>query len=87
MSSEPTEQAVIGGLSPKNAGTNVNSMVLPGFVAEVRTRFDKPGDHLMPCHEYCSVGHEGMWARVKVVERAEYARAYGAQPRASCVPQ
>jgi len=69
------------------AGTNVNSMVLPGFVAEVRTRFDQPGDHLMPCHEYCSVGHEGMWARVKVIDRAEFARVYGAQPRASCVPQ
>jgi cytochrome c oxidase subunit 2 len=66
------------------AGTNVNSMVVPGFVAEVRTRFDKPGEHLMPCHEYCSVGHEGMWARVKVLDRDEFARRYGGQPRASC---
>jgi len=69
------------------AGTNVNSMVVPGFVAEVRTRFDKPGEHLMPCHEYCSVGHEGMWARVKVVDRREFTRAYGSQQRASCVRQ
>ena len=67
------------------AGTNVNSMVVPGFVAEVRTRFDKPGEHLMPCHEYCSVGHEAMWARVKVVDRQEFARNYGGQRRASCV--
>ena len=66
------------------AGTNVNSMVLPGFVAEVRTRFDRPGDHLMPCQEYCSVGHQGMWARVKVLERGEFVRSYGSQPRASC---
>jgi len=43
--------------------TNVNTMVVPGFVAEVRTRFEQPGEHLMPCHEYCSIGHEGMWAR------------------------
>jgi cytochrome c oxidase subunit 2 len=56
-------------------------------VSEVRTRFDKAGDHVMPCHEYCSVGHEAMWARVKVVERNEYARAYGNQPRASCARQ
>jgi cytochrome c oxidase subunit II len=69
------------------AETNVNSMVVPGFVAEVRTRFDKPGEHLMPCHEYCSVGHEGMWARVKVVDRSEFARVYGGQQRASCVRQ
>jgi cytochrome c oxidase subunit II len=65
-------------------GTNVNSMVVPGFIAEVRTHFDKPGDHLMPCHEYCSVGHEGMWARVKVLDRLEFVRSYGGQPRASC---
>jgi cytochrome c oxidase subunit II len=68
-------------------GTKVNSMVVPGFVAEVRTRFDTPGEHPMPCHEYCSVGHEGMWARVKVVDRQEFARVYGGQPRASCVRQ
>jgi cytochrome c oxidase subunit 2 len=65
-------------------GTNVNSMVVPGFISEVRTRFDRPGDHLMPCHEYCSVGHEGMWARVRVVDRLEFTRSYGSQPRASC---
>ena len=65
-------------------GTNVNTMVIPGFIAEVRTRFDKPRDHLMPCHEYCSVGHEGMWANVKVVDRQEFAKSYGGQPRASC---
>jgi len=69
------------------AGTNVNTMVVPGFVAEVRTRFDKPGEHLMPCHEYCSTGHEGMWARVKVVDRSEFQRTYAAHPRASCERQ
>lgn len=68
-------------------GTNVNTMVIPGYVAEVRTRFDAPGDHLMPCHEYCSVGHEGMWARVKVLDRLEFDRLHGAQPRASCAGQ
>ena len=66
------------------SNTNVNSMVVPGFVAEVRTRFDNAGDHLMPCHEYCSVGHEGMWAHVKVVDRPEFDKSYGGQPRASC---
>jgi cytochrome c oxidase subunit II len=66
------------------AGTNVNSMVVPGFVAEVRTRFARPGDHLMPCQEFCSVGHQGMWARVKVLDRPEFARSYGGQLRASC---
>lgn len=66
------------------AGTNVNSMVVPGFVSEARTRFERPGEHLMPCQEYCSVGHQGMWARVKVVDRLEFARSYGGRLRASC---
>lgn len=65
-------------------GTNVNSMVVPGYVAELRTRFDRAGEHVMPCHEYCSVGHEGMWARVKVLERAEFDRLHGSERRASC---
>ncbi len=67
------------------AGTNANTMVVPGFVAEVRTRFEKPGERVMPCHEYCSVGHEGMWARAQVIDREEFARAYAGQRRASCV--
>lgn len=66
------------------AGTNVNTMVVPGYVAEVRTRFDKAGEHVMPCHEYCSVGHEGMWARVKVLDRTAFERLHGNQERASC---
>jgi cytochrome c oxidase subunit II len=69
------------------AGTNVNTMVVPGFVAEIRARFEKPGEHVMPCHEYCSVGHEGMWARVKVLDRQEFDRTYRGQRRASCVRQ
>jgi len=64
--------------------TNINTMVIPGFIAEVRTRFEKPRDHLMPCHEYCSVGHEGMWAKVKVVDQETFAKSYGGQSRASC---
>ena len=38
-------------------GTNVNTMVVPGYVAQVHTRFTKTGDLLMPCHEYCGLGH------------------------------
>jgi cytochrome c oxidase subunit 2 len=69
------------------AGTNANTMLIPGFVATFTTTFRNPGEHLMPCHEYCSVGHEGMWARVKVIDRAEFARLHGSQARASCVSQ
>lgn len=52
--------------------TNVNSMVVPGFVSEVRTTFEKPGEYRMPCHEFCGVGHHGMWARVEVVPKDQF---------------
>lgn len=48
-------------------GTNVNTMVIPGYVSEVNTRFRKAGDHLMPCHEYCGLGHSEMWSIVRVL--------------------
>src|SRR5256885_3838761 len=48
-------------------GTNVNTMVVPGFVAQVYTTFTSTGDLLMPCHEYCGLGHSEMWANVQVV--------------------
>lgn len=48
-------------------GTNVNTMVVPGYVAQVHTEFTHTGDLLMPCHEYCGLGHSEMWATVQVV--------------------
>ena len=48
-------------------GTNVNTMVVPGFVAQVHTEFTRTGDLLMPCHEYCGLGHSEMWATVQVL--------------------
>ena len=52
--------------------TNVNTMVVPGYVAEVRTTFSRPGVYNMPCNEYCGYGHHGMWARVEVVPRNQF---------------
>lgn len=54
------------------AGTNANTMVVPGYVAEVNTEFSEPGDHLMPCHEYCGLGHSQMWAVVRVLEADQW---------------
>jgi cytochrome c oxidase subunit II len=52
--------------------TNVNTMVVPGFVAEVRTSFSRPGVYNMPCHEFCGDGHHGMWAQVRVVPKEQF---------------
>ncbi|AJZ56754.1 cytochrome C oxidase subunit II, periplasmic domain protein [Paraburkholderia fungorum] len=65
--------------------TNVNSMLVPGYVSTFKTTFDHPGDHLMPCHEYCGVGHEGMWANVKVIDKATFFKMASTSRRLSCV--
>jgi cytochrome c oxidase subunit II len=63
--------------------TNINTMVMPGFVAEVRTRFTRPGVYNMPCHEFCGDGHHGMWARVSVVAKDDFPKL-GTVERTSC---
>ena len=53
--------------------TNVNTMVMPGFVAEVRTRFDHVAEYAMPCHEFCGLGHHAMWTHVSVIDKNSFA--------------
>ena len=53
-------------------GTNVNTMVIPGYVSQVHTVFQKTGDLLMPCHEFCGIGHSQMWATVRVVPKDQF---------------
>jgi cytochrome c oxidase subunit 2 len=61
------------------AGTNIGTQVVPGYVSEVRTtiRFDAvakigtpnaDGSVTVPlfCNEYCGLGHQSMWGRVRV---------------------
>ena len=54
------------------AGTNVNTMVVPGYVSQVHATFQETGDLLMPCHEYCGLGHSQMWATIRVVPPSEF---------------
>lgn len=63
-------------------GTNVNTMVVPGYVSQVHTVFTKTGDLLMPCHEFCGLGHSQMWATVRVVPENEFKP--GPDGRVSC---
>ncbi|HZN30605.1 MAG TPA: cytochrome C oxidase subunit II [Xanthobacteraceae bacterium] len=63
-------------------GTNVNTMVVPGYVAQVHTVFTRTGDLLMPCHEYCGLGHSEMWAVVQVLPENEFRP--GSDGRVSC---
>lgn len=69
------------------ADTNVNVMLEPGYISTFNTQFKQPGMHVMPCHEFCGVGHAGMWARVKVIDRDTFFKQANEQERQSCVPQ
>ena len=53
-------------------GTNVNTMVIPGYISQVSTTFPESGDRFMPCHEYCGLGHGGMWSVIRVVPQSEW---------------
>src|SRR5688500_7299207 len=52
------------------AGVHVNVMLLPGQVSKVTTRFDRPGEYAMVCHEYCGIAHHTMWGKIIVEPRS-----------------
>jgi len=47
-------------------GTRVNVMLIPGQISKVTHRFEKRGEHLLICHEYCGLGHHMMSGKVIV---------------------
>jgi cytochrome c oxidase subunit 2 len=47
-------------------GTNVNMMIVPGEVSHISHKFDKPGEYLILCNEYCGTGHEYMKTTIVV---------------------
>ena len=64
--------------------TNLNTMVEPGYISTFKTEFDKTGNHLMPCHEFCGVGHEAMWANVKVIDKDTFMKMAASSKRLTC---
>jgi cytochrome c oxidase subunit 2 len=67
-------------------GTNVSATVVPGFVMEVSTTFNRSGTYEMPCNEFCGYGHHGMWARVKVLPKDQFPDLSPVE-RTSCAKQ
>jgi cytochrome c oxidase subunit 2 len=65
--------------------TNVNTMLVPGYLTVQNARFARPAEYLMPCQEFCSFGHEGMWAKVKVIDKSEFLSTAANRRRLSCV--
>jgi cytochrome c oxidase subunit II len=65
--------------------TTVNLMLVPGYVSSLATTFATQGERHMPCHEFCGTGHEGMWARIRTVDPATFAKLAADRRRVTCV--
>jgi cytochrome c oxidase subunit 2 len=52
--------------------TNMSTMILPGYVAQITTSFPKPGEYPMLCNEYCGLGHNHMWSNVSVIAKENW---------------
>jgi cytochrome c oxidase subunit 2 len=82
-----TAADVVHGFSVSKS--NVNMMLIPGYISNFRAKFEQTGEHVMPCHEYCGTGHAAMWAHVKVIDKDAFMRqarlAAAAGRRMSCV--
>lgn len=52
--------------------TNMSTMIVPGYVAEVTTTIPKPGEYPMLCNEYCGLGHNHMWSNISVIAKEDW---------------
>jgi cytochrome c oxidase subunit 2 len=50
-------------------GTNINTMVVPGYVSQLTYTFERPGEYLVVCNEYCGTGHHTMGGKIVVEAR------------------
>jgi cytochrome c oxidase subunit 2 len=48
------------------AATNINAMIMPGYIQKITQKFDKPGEYLVLCNEYCGAGHQVMSTTITV---------------------
>ena len=58
--------------------SNMNTMIVPGYISEVTTVFPKPGEYPMLCNEYCGLGHDHMWSKVTVVAKQHWRKTRSA---------
>jgi cytochrome c oxidase subunit II len=52
--------------------TNMSTMIVPGYVAEITTSFPKPGEYPVLCNEYCGLGHNHMWSNISVISKEDW---------------
>lgn len=52
--------------------TNMSTMIVPGYVAQITTEFHHSGEYPLLCNEYCGMGHAHMWNNISVVSKDKW---------------
>ncbi len=53
-------------------GTNINTMVIPGEIAELTAEFNETGEYGIICNEYCGANHHDMEGSLNVLPADEF---------------
>ncbi|NIB98023.1 cytochrome c oxidase subunit II [Halobacterium sp. R2-5] len=53
-------------------GTNLNTMVIPGQVAQLTVEFGDARTYHVACHEYCGAAHHDMTGTIEVVPQEDF---------------
>lgn len=61
-----TSSDVIHGFEVVN--TNANAMAIPGYVTQFTLTFDRPGEYVIACNEYCGLQHHSMVGKLIVTK-------------------
>ncbi|WP_049983487.1 cytochrome c oxidase subunit II [Halorubrum sp. BV1] len=59
------------------AGTNANTMVIPGEISTLTVETEEPKEYGLLCNEYCGAGHHVMEGKVNVVSQSEFESQQG----------
>ena len=54
------------------AGTNLNTMSIPGQIAKMTTIFPEAREYGIVCNEYCGPAHHVMEGKIKVVPKSDF---------------
>ena len=52
--------------------SNLNTMIVPGYVSEITTSFTKAGEFPIICNEYCGLGHAYMYGMINLVPKNNF---------------
>lgn len=52
--------------------SNLNTMIVPGYISEVTTSFTRLGEFPIVCNEYCGLGHAYMYGMMNIIPKDKF---------------